>query len=544
MQFRIETTYQENSYIHNYLNGDKQILSFYDYGLGSKDCVSRYEELKNRAFPREELVEALMNFNRKYHPSERALHQIERLRDKNSVTVVGGQQAGLLTGPLYTVNKIITILVESKKLEEKLAAPVVPLFWIAGEDHDIDEVNHTYFSENAHVRKVRIPERNDIKQPMSERNVNIENAKSELQEAFQYLEETPFTRGIYDTLMEELSGKLTYTEWCARVLHRLFKDTDLVLMDAADPAIREIERPFFTSMVRNNTSIQRAFLEQADEMKANAYGEPIETDENNAHLFYHEGRQRFLLERTEEGFKEKHGDRIWSEDDFLYQVEDGRIQLSNNVVTRPLMQEFLLPVHSFIAGPGELKYWGVLKKVFHSFDRKMPVVFPRYHLTYLSRTTEKNLQKYEVDVKTVTLNGLTDFQSEFLSRQKKVNESKVFEEAEQELKELADNIRGRLSPIGKNVSAISNHFESKMIDELKDYERKINQLMLSQNNAHLLRFDKIEAEVRPHGKWQERHLNIFPFLNRYGPDLVDRTVAGLMEKKESICSASHIYVYL
>lgn len=544
MQVKVENTLEKDSFIHKYIHHDSEMHSFFDYNLSEEDSQSRYNELISKTFEREKLVVALKKFNQTYHPSKRALKQIERLRDHQSVVVVGGQQAGLLSGPLYTVNKIISILLESKNLEKSLSAPVIPIFWIAGEDHDIDEVNHTYFYDGENSRKIRIPERNDIKSSMSNRFVNVAEAKEALEEAFQFLYETPYTRKLYEDLLSDLSDELTYTEWCAKTLHRLFRDTDLVLMDAADPNIRRIERPFFEQLVEKNASLRTAFLDQGRLIKEQGLGEPISLEKDNAHLFFHEGNQRFLLEWTEAGFREKQGPRQWTHAELLKQVNEGKVQLSNNVVTRPIMQDFLLPVHTFIAGPGELKYWATLKQAFHSFDRLMPVVRPRLHLTFVSRKSEKNLMKYHLNPVNVTMNGVKDFQERLINQDKEVDEQEIFREAESELTSWMGNITNKLIPLGKGMVPLNQQFHVKMEEHFNSFENSVQQFLLSRNKTHIRRLADVEMEIKPHGNWQERYLNIYPFLNDYGDDLVERTLSCLLETPMNGVAGSHVYIYL
>lgn len=544
MQAKVENTLEKDSFIHKYIHHDPEMHSFFDYDLTEKDSRSRYNELLSKTFEREKLVVALKKFNQTYHPSERALKQIDRLRDPQSVVVVGGQQAGLLTGPLYTVNKIISILLETKNLEKSLSAPVIPIFWIAGEDHDIDEVNHTYFYDGENSRKIRIPERNDIKSSMSNRFINVSEAKKALEEAFQFLYETPYTKNLYEDLLSDLSDELTYTEWCAKTLHRLFRNTDLVLMDAADPNIRDIERPYFEQLVEKNDSLRSAFLDQGRLIKERGLGEPISLEKDNAHLFFHEGQQRFLLEWSEKGFKEKQGPRQWTQEELLKQVKEGKLQLSNNVVTRPIMQDFLLPVHTFIAGPGELKYWAALKQAFHHFDRLMPVVRPRLHLTLVSRKTEKNLIRYQLNPVSVTMSGVKEVQENLINQDKGVDEQEVFREAQLELTSWMDTMTDKLSPLGNGMIPLNEQFQIKMEEHFNTFEKNVQQFLFSKNKTHIRRLDDVEIEMKPHGNWQERYLNIYPFLNDYGDDLVERTLSCLLETPMNGVAGSHVYIYL
>lgn len=545
MEMKITNTNKIDSFIHKYLNNNSSALSFFDYDLSSRSQRSRYDELMEMSFQREDLVQALIAYNKEHNPSPLTFEQIDRLKQKESVVVVGGQQAGLLTGPIYTVNKILSILIEARNLEESLSKPVIPIFWIAGEDHDIDEVNHTFFTDGKETKKIKIPERNDLKQPVSERIIAEEEAKKVIKDAFQFLPETEHTSFLYKKLLEDIKEGITYSNWCAKLLNQLFSGTGLVLMDAADPRIRKIEQPYFCEMIQKNDTIRASFLEQARKMKKEDFGEPITIDQENAHLFFHEEKQRFLLERLDDGgYREKEGSRRWSEEQMLEEVSTGRLSLSNNVVTRPLMQDLLLPVHTFIAGPGELKYWGTLKQVFHSFDRSMPLVKPRYHITYLSRRSEKTLKTYRLDSKKVTFEGTAYERDQIINDGKVADDVKIFNKAKEKLQNFEHKLKEDISPLGKGAVLLHEQFRVKMEDQLKNYEKEISHFVESTQRVHLQRLLCLEVEIRPDGNWQERHLNIFPFLNAYGNNLVKDTHNKMLDNRESLHIGHHLYITL
>ncbi|MCY1050077.1 bacillithiol biosynthesis protein BshC [Mammaliicoccus sciuri] len=133
---------QQNSFIERYTNHNTEIINFYGYKPGDQ---SEFEKRSNlSANGREEaLSKVIFNYMSQLNLTDKQHENIENLKHGHKV-IIGGQQAGLFTGPLYTFHKIISIIVLANEQSEKLNTPVIPVFWIAGEDHDFDEVNHTY----------------------------------------------------------------------------------------------------------------------------------------------------------------------------------------------------------------------------------------------------------------------------------------------------------------------------------------------------------------------------------------------------------------
>ena len=135
---------QEKNKVMQSYNNDKEFLhTFFDYENEESSYPDRLKELAGRTFERRQLAETIRSFMEPFGISANATTHIEELAE-NAVAVVGGQQAGILTGPLYSVHKAISVILLAKRQREKLGVPVVPVFWVAGEDHDLNEINHVY----------------------------------------------------------------------------------------------------------------------------------------------------------------------------------------------------------------------------------------------------------------------------------------------------------------------------------------------------------------------------------------------------------------
>ncbi|ADU30859.1 bacillithiol biosynthesis cysteine-adding enzyme BshC [Evansella cellulosilytica] len=541
MKVVCEEHVEPKTFLQKYMNEDATIMEYFEYPLNTDGLIERYEDVNKRSYDRSGLIEALKNFNAQFTDDKDTFSQIDRIKMDNSVVVVGGQQAGLLTGPIYTINKIISIIHEASVIERELNVPVVPIFWIAGEDHDIDEVNHTYFHQRSTTRKLVLKERNDLKIPVSNRQIRMEEGKQLINEGLKFLKETPYIKKLYESLMNDLKEDVTYVDWFAKIIHRIFKGTGLVLMDAADINIRKLEKPYFKEMLENNDEIRSSFYEVAKKFKDSGFGEPIEIDKSNAHLFVHDQGQRFLLEKDGAHFREKNSGRKWIISELLEKLEGNPDHFSNNVVTRPVMQDKLLPVISFVAGPGELKYWATLKKVFHSSGITMPLVYPRVQIAFLSRRTEKNLAWMNKSPHDVTMNGVESEKIAWRKENTPIEISDPFDKLKKEMEKSLDNLATELQPLG-DLQFIHERQREIIANDLILYEKRINKYVENHQMFALKKFDEVAVEIKPEGNLQERYLNILPFLNQYGPD----AILGLLKDlhKEKTLVGKFLYVYL
>ena len=265
---------------------------------------------------------------------EKTLQQIERLKDNRSVVVIGGQQAGLLTGPLYTVNKIISIITYAKKQEEKLNIPVIPVFWIAGEDHDYDEINHIYSVREHKLYKHPTTQPLYLKQSIAHVQIDREKTIHWLEEAFQDLVETEHTKQIYDLFIDALNQSNTYVDFFARIIFQLFPNEGIVLMNSADQDVRHLESKWFVQMIERQSDISNAVYDTVQTLQQNGYNIALEIDSDDVHLFYHdENNERILLKKEGDYFIGKNDEIVLAKDELIRVAIENPERLSNNVVT-------------------------------------------------------------------------------------------------------------------------------------------------------------------------------------------------------------------
>src|SRR5690625_4854986 len=337
----------------------------------------RVNHLQTRTFPRSELSSILIKMNKAWGASSETLRQIERLQHPESVVVVGGQQAGLLTGPLYTIHKIISIIKFANMQEEKLQIPVIPLFWIAGEDHDYDEINHIFTTPNNKLTKRKIAQEEWLKVPISDLHIEKTKAEQWMKQIFHDITETEHTKPLVEKLFTHLGKANTFVDFFARIVLDLFKEEGLVVIDSGNEDLRSIERDIFIQLIERQPEMTKAINSTAEKLHQAGYHLQVDVTPSDANLFYHDERnERILLMRDGNHWVGKHEEVKLTTEELRQIAREHPERLSNNVLSRPFMQESLLPTLSFIAGDGEISYWALLKHAFHAFDDdiKMPPV--------------------------------------------------------------------------------------------------------------------------------------------------------------------------
>ncbi|MUK89540.1 bacillithiol biosynthesis cysteine-adding enzyme BshC [Ornithinibacillus sp. L9] len=516
---RIESIHIENQsqLMRDYRKRKHNIMQHFDYTASFNDLNQRVSDLQHRKYDREQLANSLYQMNKQWGAPESSLVNIERLRDDQSLVVIGGQQAGVLTGPLYSVNKLISIIQFAKQQEEKLQIPVIPVFWIAGEDHDFDEINHVFMQEENRMKKHTLNQRITEKRSVSQIPLEEDKGLEWLNQVFGQLHESEYTKDLYDVVKECYVQSESYVDFFARLILKLFPTEGVVLIDSADLRTRDLETDYFLSLIDNQEKISEGVYTSVQKLNLDGYSIALECDTTNAHLFYHQKNERILLNRNEAGdwVGKQNEVKLSTEELRKIAVEQPEL-LSNNVVTRPLMQELLFPTLAFIGGPGEISYWSVLKPAFHALDIKMPPVIPRLSFTYIDRKVEKLLTKYYISPQEAINNGVDIKKVNWLKAQsnppieKLADELKQYiTEAHQPLRELSKSIRSDLGDLAeKNLFYLHRDIEF--------LQRKIVKALEEKYEKELLEFDLLNNILRPMGELQERIWNPLPFLNEYG----------------------------
>ncbi|MFG6497457.1 bacillithiol biosynthesis cysteine-adding enzyme BshC [Fictibacillus sp. UD] len=509
-------------FLERYSNGDSEVVRFFDYKAhhDKHEWTKRQQELKRYSFPRQGLTNYLFSYNDKIGSSSKTLDHIQKLNSPESLAVVGGQQAGLLTGPLLVIYKCISTIQLAKQAQKELNVPVVPIFWIAGEDHDMDEINHVMVPKNNTAKKISLKAASSVKSSASMWGWNKEDVKPWLKEVFRAFGETAYTSDFLAESERILEKSDSIVTFFAQLLSKWFADEGLILLDSGDPEFKKLQSHILKDMIIKNRDIDGAFISQTNELNKSGYRDPIEIQKNNAHMFYTKDNERILLYRSEDGFSSKENDFSISEAELLEEAVNHPEKFSNNVVTRPLMQEFMLPVLSFVAGPGEIAYWAVLGKVFHQFNRKMPILTPRLSFTLVTNRILELMNSKKLTVKQVLENGTDDFKREWFASNRPIETNESIESVKAEftvsygkLLKLAEEIDSKLLPV-------ADHNLKRILSEIDYIEQKMEQRVRKKVKEPLAEFDEIMLQLKPTEILQERIWNIYQFTNEIGPQLI------------------------
>lgn len=524
-----------------YINQDSQVQRFFSYHPYQPDSFEkRLEQIDRREdkYRRSELVEVIKSYHQPDLWNNEVAKSLDMLAQPGTSVVIGGQQAGLLTGPLYTIYKAITIIQLARREQKRLQRPVVPVFWIAGEDHDREEVDHIWIrNRKGDLQKYVYPkDKNLVKRPISHIELKVEEMHSWLEQLAWILPDTPQKENWLSFLKKAAGEAPNWSRFFAKVIFHLFGKYGVLLLDSQDARVRKLEEPFFEKLLDRD-----AFLSQRVEKSIRAieklhYSAPLNLEPQQANFFVLEKGERQAVLREKEGFRTRDTKRFYTKEDLLRHPE----LLSNNVVTRTMMQEMIFPTLAFVAGPGEIAYWSTYREAFQELDLEMPIIYPRIHITLMEPSVYKRWQEFQLTWE--------HFYDSLLAKKEEWLQAKKPPEAIKMIMELKEKLESWYQPVLRYFSEeISSHLaeigEKNLVKhwhQVDYFGKQADRVLREQHQIALSHWNQLIFSLQPNQKLQERVYNFITFWNSYGIEWIDE----LIEENLLQDNGDHIIAFL
>lgn len=500
------------------------VSNFYAYDPA--DPVSYQRRLavlrKTPSPDRAVLIDALHSYNNSLGGTTATRRNIGRLRAGNSAAIVTGQQAGVLTGPLYTIYKTITAVLLARKCEDEFGVPVVPVFWVASEDHDYYEINHiNLYNGRGGITRLQLPYTPDGKQSVGHLPV-LPAALYLIEELEQITPDGEFKGEIAALLRRTARTAGNLGEWCARLMTELFGRYGVVCFDPLESAGRIALRRFFARALRANRSVSETIVQATERLTKHGYKPQLALEADNANLFLYVGEERLILARQEDGLfrLRDHPEKCYSESDLLALADGSPNHFSPNAALRPIAQDMLFPTLAYVAGPGEIAYYAQLKDVYPLFDREMPIIYPRLSLTLVESDDAAVFSRLGLDPAAVLQTGPAALYS-YLERVDPVGIDRVFDALENDFSSAYTDLADTLTTLNPNLRQLSEGNLGRILYQVNYLRRKAKQRLRQNNRPAIRAFENALAKLMPNGQKQERIFNICPYLFRYGPGFID-----------------------
>lgn len=475
----------------------------------------------------EVLTDVLLDQNRKWGASSSILERIESLRTGETVVVVTGQQLGIVGGPLYTQYKILTTIQLARHLEETTGRTVLPVFWLAGEDHDFEEVSEVLVTPDSSVSVTR-DEAGPVGPTLLSDSIDdvLDEIKSACSGGDGSNELDQALKKFWKPGVRWVDAFAAYTRW-------LFRDYDLVLISVDDDRLKRLTQPLVRQALQDFDSLNDR-IEDTSKVLAEKFHAQLTPRSTNLFLMDEVGR--LPIEPEAGGFRA--GDRQFSRDEMLEVVETAPGQFSPNVVLRPMVQDHLLPSVAYVAGPGEISYFAQLKSAYEWAKIPMPVIYPRASLTLVESNISRLLGKEGITFEQID----TDIERMFTSLVKDSMDDeieKLFSSTRRDLGDAINNLADGVSRVDPTLKKSAGSIESALQKELGKLHSKVVRAEKQKQEVLMSRIEKIVDNLYPGSGLQERKIAMLYFLARYGTDFVSQ-----IDRRVGIDTSRHFVVNL
>ena len=477
-------------FYHNYpdLVGFKNQLEEKEksFNLESRNVLSKSLEKQYQGF---DLSEATQN-------------NIKLLKQKNTFTVTTGHQLNLFTGPLYFLYKIFSTINLAEEISKKFPTKnIVPVYWMATEDHDFEEINYFNFQE----KKVQW----NLESGGAVGRLSTEGLSDVFQEFSSHLGSTKNAKELKKLFSEGYLKHKNLADATRFIANELFKDYGLVILDGDDLALKKMLSPIVKDELENETS----FHTVSETILALEKNYKVQVNPRAINLFYlsENSRERILFENGI--YKINNTNITFSKEEILREVDENPLAFSPNVIVRPLYQEVVLPNLCYIGGGGEIAYWLELKSYFEKVAVPFPILLLRNSVQIVSEKQQKKLTSLKIS------------HQELFLKQQDLLSKKVLENTDIDLDfnlkiESLQKQFTELKEVAKKtdisfVGAV-NAQEKKQIKGLENLQRRLLRAEKRRQKELVDRITDLQRQLLPNQSLEERQRNFSDYYLAYG----------------------------
>lgn len=513
--------------IGDYLNQEEALKPFYDQFPSLESLEAQM--VSKSGFPehnRKVLVDVL---NRQYQSLSNSdvehklsVANIQRLASPETFTITTGHQLCLFTGPIYFIYKIVSTVNLAKRLSKRYPTKnFVPVYWMASEDHDFEEVNHINLDGG------RISWNLEASGAVG--HLKTKSLQPIIDELKILIGPGEKAESLIKLLKEAYLGNQNLAEATRHFVQELFGHKGLVVLDADDSEFKRLAKPYFIKDLKESLPFKEVI--KTSEKLGELYFNQINPRPIN--LFYLKDRIRERIEKIGDNWKVLNTDINWNEQELDLEYENHPERFSPNVVLRPLFQEVILPNLAYIGGGGELAYWFQLKGMFDSMEIPFPQLILRNSVLGYSEKQKAKLDKLDLDISQL-FDPLHEIQNKMVTANAPVDTS--LSEYELKLEEMFNDLEIVANLTDKSMLGAVNAQRQKQLNGLANLKNKLLRAEKRKDSERMERVERIHEELYPKGGLQERHDNFISYYLQYGPNWIDQLFKALDPlKSKFIC---------
>lgn len=498
------------------------------------------EVLAAHTIDRQALCNALYEMNASWGAGPETLANVELLRESDCLAVVSGQQAGLFTGPLYTIYKALSAVKLAGCLRQR-NTNAVPVFWIATEDHDFPEVARAEFiGRDCLLKRVDVPlvlhgEGHPVGDVILDQSI-----VATVDQLLELLPVSEFTPDLEALLRDAWKPGRGYGEAFARMMTALVGRHGLILLDPLDRRLKSLAAPLYAKAALEAPEIANAIAIRSRELEQAGYHAQVTPSENSFPLFIHDdGGVRHALTRSDDGkYITKDSGEAYSAEELSKLALAQPEHFSPNVTLRAVVQDYLLPTIAYYGGAAEIAYFAQTTEVYRVLERPITPILPRSSLTMIEPHTGRVLERYGLSLADLFA-GPENVLAKVVEEHLGAGTAKTFEKTEASVNRDLDNLREQLRTVDPTLADALETGRRKINYQLEGLRTRFHRAQMSRDEAAHRQLQRAFDQLYPEKNLQERHINVTSLLARHG-----RYVVEWIYNAINIGSNEHQIVYL
>ncbi|WP_231490482.1 bacillithiol biosynthesis cysteine-adding enzyme BshC [Pedobacter sp. Leaf170] len=507
-------SYQEtgsfSKLVLDYINNEEALKAFYSY---RPDMDGLSQAISNRKFlgDRSILVDVLKTQYEHLNPNKSVSKNIELLGLENTFTVTTGHQLNLFTGPLYFIYKIVTAI--NLAIELKIAHPdknFVPVYWMATEDHDFDEINHVNVDEK-NISWIQTT--NGATGRLSTKTVTAAVT------AYKgYLGISENGRHIAKLVEKAYLEHDNLADATRYLVNNLFEKYGLVIVNADDKKLKTLFKSIIKAdIIKHNSS--RNIDNSSKNLEELGYKTQVNGRDINFFYLKNDLRERLVFENGR--YLVNHTDISFTEDELKEEIDVHPERFSPNVVMRPMYQEVILPNIAYIGGGAEVAYWMQLKTNFDYYKVDFPVLLLRNSALLIDKRSAENLYNLGFKLEDIFL-PVEELKNIWV--RKNSTAQLILADETRAINSIFDQIKLNAYKIDKTLSVSTDTAKQKTNHLLANLEKKLFRAEKRKHETALIQIENVKKRLFPNGTMQERTMNIAPMYVNYGEDFLSTCI--------------------
>ena len=492
-----------------YLDHFEKVKSFYFHPPAIPAVTRAARKLDYPGGRRAEVTSILRRQNIDLGAGAETLSNLDRL-EEGAVAVVSGQQVGLFSGPAYSVYKALTAVQIAEEVTRG-GIPAVPIFWMATEDHDLDEVRHATWFEQGKLIRLELPLIAETGRPVGRIPLGAQIAAL-VREAAELLANQG-SELLAQYLVESYRPEENYGSAFGKLFARLFGQQGLILMDPLDTGLHKVAAPLYQHALAERDAVNEKLLQRGKDLDRRGFDAQVKVTSRSTLLFHLADGVRQVI--TASAGKFQAGEKTWARDELVHITHTEPENFSPNALFRPVVQDYLLPTAAYIAGPAEISYFAQSEVVYRHLLGRMPVMLPRAGFTLVDAKADKLLRRYRLTVEDVWA-GSQGLRHKMESRSVPGSLAKNFERNQTQIAKMLAQLGKQIEKLDPTLKGTVERARKRIEFHIDKLRRKAGRAQDNKAGLILAHEQYLESLLNPHKGLQERELCLLPVLGRWG----------------------------